>query len=116
MQSFQHNGDTHPMPPGWHGLSCEDWFYKLELVRDRLMHADELGLAPMTNEDGDALDAEEVVLVHEGFRSGGHWEAFRSWGVGARAVGRAAGDGRERQGHRRSARAVGDRSRAVGIA
>lgn len=83
MQSFHHNGDNYPMPAGWHGLSCEDWFYKLELVRDRLMHADEQGLAPMTNEDGDALDAEEVVLVHEGFASGGHWEAFRSWGVGA---------------------------------
>lgn len=83
MQTFQHNGDSYPMPEGWHGLSCEDWFYKLESTRDKLMHADELDLEPIMNEDGDPLDPEEIVLLQCGFRSGGHWEAFRSWGVGA---------------------------------
>jgi hypothetical protein len=29
----------------------------------------------------DPFDPEEVVLLHSGFRSAGHWEAFRSWGV-----------------------------------
>lgn len=81
MQMFQHNGDNYPMPEGWHGLSCEDWFYKLETVRDRLMNADRANLETIYNEDGDPLDPEEVVLLHAGFRSGGHWEAFRSWGV-----------------------------------
>lgn len=81
MSSFQYDGDTYPMPEGWQGLSCEDWFYKLEQVRDQLMHADELNLEPIMNEDGDPLDPEEVVLLHVGFRSGRHWEAFRSWGV-----------------------------------
>jgi hypothetical protein len=70
------------MPEGWSGLSIEDWFYKLESVRDRLMNADEAGLEPMTDEDGDELDSEEVMLIREfGFRDGGHWEAFRNWGV-----------------------------------
>ena len=82
MSTFQWDGDVYPLPPGWTGLSIEDWFYKLESARDRLMHADELDLEPMYDEDGDALDPEEVVLIKElGFQSGGHWEAFRNWGV-----------------------------------
>jgi hypothetical protein len=84
MSTFFWNGDTHPMPEGWTGLSLEDWFYRLEKVRDELMHADELDLPRMVDADGDDLDPEEVVLIQRhGFRSGGHWEAFRSWGVAA---------------------------------
>jgi hypothetical protein len=87
MSTFQWNGDTYPMPDGWHGLSIEDWFYRLESVRDRLMNADEANLEPMYDEDGDPLDPEEVLLMREfGFQSGGHWEAFRSWGVAAWAA------------------------------
>jgi hypothetical protein len=80
--TFQYDGDTLPLPPGWEGLSVEDWFFKLETLRDRIMHADEETLQPMTNEDGDRLDPEEIVLVLEGFQSGGHYEKFRNWGVG----------------------------------
>jgi hypothetical protein len=47
MQTFQYNGDTYPMPEGWHGLSVEDWFYKLESLRDKVMHADEQQLEPI---------------------------------------------------------------------
>ena len=80
--TFEWDGDTYPLPEGWSGLSMDDWFLKLESVRDQLMHADEVDLEPMVDEDGDELDPEEVLLIKEyGFRSGGHWEAFRSWGV-----------------------------------
>jgi len=79
--TFSYDGYTLPLPPGWDGLSVEDWFFKLETLRDRIMHADEEALQPMTNEDGDPLDPEEVVLVLEGFTNGGHYEKFRNWGV-----------------------------------
>ncbi len=59
----------------------EDWFLKLEQVRDRMMQADDLDLEPIYDEDDDELDSEEVVLIREfGFQNGGHWEAFRNWG------------------------------------
>jgi hypothetical protein len=87
MSTFHWQGDTHPMPDGWSGLSIEDWFYRLETVRDDLMHADELDLPRMQDADGDDLDPEEVVLIQKyGFRSGGHWEAFRNWGVSSWAA------------------------------
>ena len=87
MSTFHWQGDTYPMPDGWSGLSIEDWFYRLETVRDDLMHADEMDLPRMQDEDGDDLDPEEVVLISKyGFRSGGHWEAFRNWGVSSWAA------------------------------
>src|SRR5687767_5426372 len=87
MSSFQWDGDVYPLPNGWTGLSIEDWFYQLECVRDRLMHAADEDLAPMQDEDGDPLDPEEVLLIQVfGFRNGGHWEAFRNWGVSAWAA------------------------------
>ena len=79
--TFHYDGEDLPLPPGWDGLSIEDWFFKLETLRDRIMHADEEALEPMTNEDGDPLDPEEIILVLEGFTSGGHYEKFRNWGV-----------------------------------
>jgi hypothetical protein len=78
---FEWDGDTYPLPSGWSGLSMEDWFLKLEQTRDRLMHADEEDLEPMSDEDGEPLDPEEVLLIKLGFQNGHHWEAFRSWGV-----------------------------------
>jgi hypothetical protein len=82
MGSFEWDGDEYPLPKGWDGLSMEAWFEKLETVRDQLSRADELDLEPMTDEDGDELDPEEVLLIKEfGFKNGGHWEAFRNWGV-----------------------------------
>jgi len=82
MSQFQWNGNVYPMPEGWAGLEIEEWFYRLESVRDRLMHADEEDLEPIDDEDGDPLDPEEVLLIRVfGFRDGGHWEAFRGWGV-----------------------------------
>jgi hypothetical protein len=87
MSHFQWNGSVYPMPQGWHGLSIEDWFYQLESVRDRLMHADEEHLEPIYDGDGDPLDPEEVLLIRVfGFRDGGHWEAFRGWGVASWAA------------------------------
>ncbi|MFE7044620.1 DUF6620 family protein [Streptomyces atratus] len=70
------------MPQGWDGLSVEDWFYRLESVRDHLGRADEEDLQPIYDDDGGLLDPEEVLLIRTyGFRDGGHWEAFRTWGV-----------------------------------
>jgi hypothetical protein len=87
MSHFQWDGDVYPMPQGWHGLSVEDWFYRLETVRDRIMKADEENLEPMYDEDGDPIDPEEVLLIRVfGFQDGGHWEAFRSWGVASWAA------------------------------
>jgi len=80
--TFHYDGDDLPLPPGWDNLSVEDWFFKLETLRDRLGHADEETLQPMNNEDGDPLDPEEIILHLEGFQSGGHYEKFRNWGVG----------------------------------
>jgi hypothetical protein len=80
--SFEWDGDLYPMPQGWSGLSADDWFFKLENVRDALMHVDEVELEPMTDADGDSLDPEEVLLIKKyGFQNGHHWESFRSWGV-----------------------------------
>ncbi len=79
--TFHYDGEDLPLPPGWDGLSIEDWFFKLETLRDRIMHADDETLQPMTNEDGDPLDPEEIILILEGFTSGGHYEKFRNWGV-----------------------------------
>lgn len=82
MSSFEWDGESYAMPEGWSGLSIEDWFYKMESVRDQLANADELDLEPMQDEDGDDLDPEEVLLITKfGFKDGGHWEAFRNWGV-----------------------------------
>ena len=82
MSYFQWNGNVYPMPQGWDGLSIEDWFYQLEIVRDRLMHADEEDLQPIYDDRRNPLDPEEVLLIRVfGFRDGGHWEAFRAWGV-----------------------------------
>src|SRR5690349_16526804 len=81
MNHFQWNGDVYPVPRGWDGLSAEDWFYQLETVRDRIMHADQENLEPLYDQDGDPLDPEEVLLIRVfGFQDGGHWEAFRGWG------------------------------------
>jgi len=80
--SFQWDGDVYPLPPGWSGLPIDEWFYKLEKLRDRQMNVDQERLQPMTDADGDALDPEEVLVIQEyGFRSGGHFEAFRNWGI-----------------------------------
>ncbi len=80
MQTFTYDGDVFPMPAGFDGLSMEDWYMKMTQIRDRLMKADELNLEPMYDEDGDELDAAEVVLIKEfGFQNGGHWEHFRNW-------------------------------------
>ncbi|MBL4635407.1 MAG: hypothetical protein JKY56_16220 [Kofleriaceae bacterium] len=79
---FHYNGEHFPMPQGWDGLSIEDWFFKLESVRERLMHIDDEVMPPMTDEDGDVLDAEEVLLITQyGFQHAGHWENFRNWGA-----------------------------------
>jgi hypothetical protein len=87
MSHFQWNGNVYPMPQGWNGLSVEDWFYQLECVRDRLMNADEEDLEPIHDESGSPLDPEEVLLIRVfGFRDGGHWEAFRGWGVASWAA------------------------------
>ena len=72
--TFQWDGDVYPMPPGgWETLSVEEWFYKLESVRDHVMRADEEpNLPAMADEDGDPLDPEEVVLITQyGFKTGG---------------------------------------------
>lgn len=82
MNTFQWQGDTYPHPPGFEGLGADDWFLRVERIRDRVMQADQLDLPPMTDADGNPLDAEEVVLMHEfGFQSGGQFEAFRNWGA-----------------------------------
>ena len=87
MSYFQWNGSVYPMPQGWDGLSIEDWFYQLESVRDHLMRADEEDLQPVYDDRGNPLDPEEVLLIRRyGFRDGGHWEAFRSWGVASWAA------------------------------
>jgi hypothetical protein len=61
----------------------EAWFDKFESLRDRMMHIDdERGLPQMSDEDGDPLDPEEVLLITEfGFQSGGDYEAYRNWSV-----------------------------------
>jgi hypothetical protein len=84
---FQWSGNAYPMPRGWDGLSIEDWFYQLESVRDHLMRADEEDLQPIYDNAGHPLDPEEVLLIRGyGFRDGGHWEAFRNWGVASWAA------------------------------
>ena len=86
MSTFRWNGEVYPMPPGWDGLSVEDWFCQLERVRDHLMHVDEEDLEPIYS-NGSYLDPEEVLLIRVyGFRSGGHWEVFRNWGVASWAA------------------------------
>ncbi|MBK7882709.1 MAG: hypothetical protein IPJ81_01910 [Chitinophagaceae bacterium] len=80
MTTFSYDGDVYPMPKGFEGLSMEDWYMKMATIRDRLTKADELDLEPMQDEDGDDLDAAEIVLIKEfGFKNGGHWENFRNW-------------------------------------
>lgn len=80
--TFTWEDDTYPMPTKWAGLSIDEWFYKYESVRDRLAHAAEEDIAPMYDEDGEALDPEEVLLIKEyGFQNGGHWESYRNWAI-----------------------------------
>jgi hypothetical protein len=80
MSTFQWQGDVFPFPPGFQGLSVDDWYLQLERINDRVMNADELDLPEMVDADGDPLDPEEVVLIKEfGFRTGGHFEAFKNW-------------------------------------
>jgi hypothetical protein len=79
--TFEWNETVYPIPAGWSGLSVEEWFLKLERTRDRLMNVDQEDLEPMTDEDGEPLSPEEVLIIKLGFQSGGHFESFRSWGV-----------------------------------
>ena len=80
MTTFNYDGDVFPMPKGFDGLNMEDWYFKMESIKDRVMKASELDLEPMQDEDGDELDPEEIVLIKEfGFKNGGHWENFRNW-------------------------------------
>ena len=68
--------------PGGDGLSAEDWFFKLESIRDHMMRADEEPLDRMTDEDGDEIDPEMVLLMTKyGFQSAGQWESWRNWGA-----------------------------------
>lgn len=78
--SFTWDGDQYPMPKGnWTFATAEEWFFKMEQVRDRMMYAEDENLEPMNDEDGDPLDPEEIVCVLEGFRDGGHYEVYRTW-------------------------------------
>jgi len=79
--TFRWDGTVYPIPPGWDGLAVEDWYFKLETLRNRLMHASDENLQPMMGSDGRPLDPEEVILILEGFTSGGHYEKFRNWGT-----------------------------------
>lgn len=79
--TFQYDGYTLPIPAGWENLPIDAWFFKLETLRDRLMHAEEERLQPMVDADGNRLDPEEIILILEGFQNGGHFEKFRGWGV-----------------------------------
>lgn len=80
--TFTWDDFTFPVPAGWDGLPVEDWFAKLEALRARIFRADEVpDLPEITDEDGDPLDPEEILLRREGFESGHHFECFRSWGI-----------------------------------
>lgn len=79
--TFQYDGYTLPIPPGWENIPMDAWFFKLESLRERLMHAEDERLQPMVDSEGNRLDPEEVILILEGFQNGGHYEKFRSWGV-----------------------------------
>jgi hypothetical protein len=81
--TFTYDGDTFPLPDGWSGLSSDDFFYKREQIVDDQMNIDDVGALPdMTDEDGDELDREEVLLITKyGFKNGGHWEALSSWSM-----------------------------------
>lgn len=77
--SFSYDGDNYPIPPGWDGLSMDDWFFRFVQIQDHLMRADEEDLPSMQDEDGDDLDAEEVLLrTQYGYTSMGQWEAYRN--------------------------------------
>ncbi len=116
--SFTYDGDTLPLPGGWDGLSIEDWFYKFESVRDRLMNIDdEQGLPPMADEDGDPLDPEEVLLITAfGFQDGGHWEKFRTWSVAgwAQQTGESPTDCEFRMGGIARERIMAEKAGAMG--
>lgn len=81
--TFTWDEEIYPLLPDFVGLSASDFFLKMEQVKDRLMHADEEeGLERMVDEDGDELDAEEVLLITKlGFQSTGHYEGLRNWGA-----------------------------------
>jgi len=81
MGNFQYDGYTLPIPQGWENLPVDAWFFKLETLRERLMHAEDENLQRMQDEEGNDLDPEEVILILEGFQNGGHYEKFRGWGV-----------------------------------
>jgi len=77
---FAFAGEVHPLPSGFDGLSAEDWFFRLETIRDRMMYIDNETLPAMFDEDGDELDPEEILLITEyGFLDGGHYEDFRNY-------------------------------------
>ena len=79
---FEWDEEQYPFPKGWEELAMKDWFERLEAARAEMTRADEMDLPSMTDDDGDELDPEEVLLVTKyGFRSGGHFEAYRNWGV-----------------------------------
>jgi hypothetical protein len=80
--TFTWQDDTYPIPAKWAGLSIDEWFYKHESIRERLMHADEEDIEPMYDKDGDALGPEEVLLIKEyGFQNGSHWESYQNWAI-----------------------------------
>lgn len=80
--TFTWDGDQHPMPAGWADLTIDEWFFKFETLRDRMRYIDKEELPPMTDADGDRLDPEEALLVvHYGFKSGGHYEKYKNWAV-----------------------------------
>lgn len=62
--TFSYNGDVFPMPPGWDRLPVEEWFARIEHLRQQLTRTTDPG---------------GVLLREEGFTSGHHFEAFRRW-------------------------------------
>ncbi len=82
MSTFKWNGDTLPLPKKFSLNSADEWFLQMAELQDRMRFIDKENLEPMTDEDGNDLDMEEVLLISEyGFKNGGHYEAYRGWGM-----------------------------------
>ncbi len=80
MSTFQWQGDVYPFPPGFEGLSLDDWYMRFARIQDRMTHVDEIDLPEMVDVDGDSIDPEVVLLIQEfGFQTGGQYEAFKNW-------------------------------------
>lgn len=77
MSTFTYDGETYNIPATWHNIdNAEEWFHQLERAKWAQIN-NATKYPAMTDEDGDEIDPQFVVLMKEyGVETTAQWSAF----------------------------------------